>query len=35
LDCEDGLERAVRARVAAMWKKLREMASLMTNRSIP
>jgi len=35
LDCKAGLERAVRARVAAAWKKWREMASLITNRSIP
>lgn len=34
-DCEAGLERAVRARVAAAWKKWREMASLLTNKSIP
>jgi len=30
-----GLERTVRARVKAAWKKWREMASLITNRSIP
>jgi len=35
LDCEAGLERAVRARVVAAWEKWREMASLMKNRSIP
>jgi len=35
LDCEPGLERAARARVAAVGKKWREMASLITNRSIP
>jgi len=35
LDCEAGLERAVRARVAAAWKKWGEMVSLITNRSIP
>jgi len=34
LDCEAGLERAVRAKVAAAWKKWREVASLITNRSI-
>jgi len=34
LDCEAGSERAVRARVAAAWKKWRDMASLITNRSI-
>jgi len=35
LDCKAGLERAVRARVAAAWKKGREIASLITNRNIP
>jgi len=35
LDCEAGVERALRSRVAAAWKKLREMASLITNKSIP
>jgi len=35
LDCEAELERAVRSRVAAAWKQLMEMASLITNRSIP
>jgi len=37
MDCEAGLERAVsavRARVAAAWKKWREKVSLITNRSI-
>jgi len=28
LDCETGLERAVRVRVAAAWKQWREIASL-------
>jgi len=35
LNCEAGLERVVRAKVAAAWKKWREMANLITNRSIP
>jgi len=35
LDCEARLERAVTARVTAAWKKWRDMASLITNRSIP
>ena len=35
LDCDAGVERAVRARVAAAWKKWREMASLLINKSIP
>ena len=35
LDCEAGVEKAVRARVAAAWTKWREMASLLINRSIP
>ena len=35
MDCEAGLERAVRARVAAAWMKWREVASLLVNRSIP
>jgi len=35
MDCEAGLERAARARVAAAWNKWREMASLITIRSIP
>ena len=34
LDCEAGVERAVRARVAYAWKKWREIASLLVNRSI-
>jgi len=34
LHCKAGLERAARARVAAAWTKWREMASLITNRSI-
>jgi len=34
LDCKAGLEKAVRARVTAVWKKWRKMASLTTNRSI-
>ena len=34
LDCEAGVERAVRARVATSWKKWREMASLLVNRHI-
>jgi len=35
LDWEAGFKRAVRARVAAAWKKWEEMVSLITNRSIP
>ena len=35
LDCEAGVERAVRTRVSAAWKKWREMASLLKNRHIP
>ena len=35
LDCEAGVERAVRARVNATWKKWREMASLLTDKRIP
>jgi len=35
LDCEAGLKKAVRVKVAAAWKKWREMASLITNRRIP
>ena len=34
LDCEAGVERAVRARVAAAWQRWREVASLLVNRSI-
>ena len=34
-DCEAGVERAVRQRVAAAWRQWREMASLLTNRGIP
>ena len=35
LDREGGAERAVRARVAAAWKKWREISSLLCNRGIP
>ena len=35
LDCEAGIEKVVRARVVAAWKKWRDMASLITNRCIP
>jgi len=35
VDCEAGLERAVRARVVKAFKKWREIASLQQNRSIP
>ena len=35
LDCEAGVERAVRARVSAAWKKWREMASLLTDKRTP
>ena len=35
LDCEGGVERAVRMRVAAAWSKWREIARLLTNRHIP
>ena len=34
LDCEAGVERAVRARVAAAWGRWREIASLLVNHSI-
>ena len=34
LDCEGGVERAVRARVSAAWQKWREIASLLVNRDI-
>ena len=32
LDCEAGVERAVRARVGAAWKKWRDMAGMLTDR---
>ena len=32
LDCEAGVERAVRARVSAAWKEWRVMASLLTDK---
>ena len=35
VDCEAGVERAVRAMVAAAWNKWREMVSLLKNRHIP
>ena len=35
LDTEGSVERAVRMRVAAAWRKWREIASLLLNRSIP
>jgi len=35
LDCEAGVERAVRARVSAAWKKWREMAGLLTDKRTP
>ena len=35
LDCEAGVERAVRARVSAAWKKWKEMASLLTDKKTP
>lgn len=35
IDCEAGVERTVRMRVAAAWSKWREMSSLLTNHSIP
>ena len=35
LDCEDGVERAVRARVATAWTKWREIAGLLVNKNIP
>ena len=35
LDCEAGVERAVRARVSAAWKKWREMAALLTDKRTP
>ena len=34
LDCKAGVERAVRAKVSAAWKKWRDIASLLTNQSI-
>ena len=34
LDCEAGVERAMRARVSAAWKKWRVMASLLTDKRI-
>ena len=34
LDCEAGVERAVRARVTAAWKRWREISSLLVNRNI-
>jgi hypothetical protein len=34
LDCEAGVERAVRARVAAAWRSWREIASLLVNSTI-
>ncbi len=34
LDCEAGVERAVRARMAAAWRRWHEVASLSVNRSI-
>lgn len=34
LDCEAGVERAVRARVAVAWRRWQEMASLLVNHSI-
>ena len=35
LDCEAGVERAVRARVSAAWKEWRDMAGLLTDKRIP
>ena len=35
LYCEAGVERAVRARGSAAWKKWREMASLLTDKRTP
>ena len=35
LDCEAGVEKAVRARVSAAWKKWRDMAGLLTDRRKP
>ena len=35
VDCKAGVERAVRARVAAAWNKWREMVILLKNRHIP
>ncbi len=34
LDCEAGVERAVRARVAAAWGRWREISSLLVNHNI-
>ena len=35
LDCEAGVERAVRARVSAAWKKWRDMVGMLTDRRTP
>ena len=35
LDCEAGVERAVRARVSAAWKEWRDMTGLLTDKKIP
>ena len=35
LDCEGGVERAVRARVASAWTKWREISGLLLNKNIP
>ena len=35
LDCEGGVERAVRTRIASAWGKWREIAGLLLNKSIP
>ena len=35
LDCEAGVERAMRARVSAAWKEWRVMASLLTDQRTP
>ena len=35
LDCEGGVDRSMRMRVAAAWRKWREILSLLINRGIP
>ena len=35
VDCDGGMERAVRGRLAAAWSKWREIAGLLCNKRIP
>ena len=35
MDCDAGLDRAVRARVSAVWKEWRDMAGLLTDKRTP